>query len=262
MTTRQTTAEAPRSILITGASSGIGEALALHYAAPDVHLFLSGRDAARLDAVVAACAAKGAAAAGRVVDVRAAAAMERWIAESDALRPLDLVIANAGISGGTGAGPESAQQVRAIFDVNVNGVFNTVLPVLPLMAARGRGQIAIMASLAGFSGWPGAPAYGASKGAVRLYGEALRGAVAALGVRVSVICPGFVESRMTGVNDYPMPFLMGSRRAAEIIAGRLSRNIGRIAFPWQSHALALGLSFLPFGLVSRILKNLPRKPAM
>lgn len=261
MTTRKTTIEAPRSILITGASSGIGEALALHYAAPGVHLFLSGRDAARLDSVVAACAAKGAAATGRVVDVRDAAAMEGWIAESDGTLPLDLVIANAGISGGTAAGLESAQQVRGIFDVNVNGVFNTVLPVLPLMAGRGRGQIAIMASLAGFSGWPGAPAYGASKGAVRLYGEALRGAASDQGVRVSVICPGFVESRMTAVNPYPMPFLMDAARAARIIAHGLSRNAGRIAFPWQSHFLALGISFLPFCLVPCILKNLPRKPA-
>lgn len=261
MTTKKSVPETPSSILITGASSGIGEALALHYAAPGIHLFLSGRDALRLDAVVAACAAKGATTTGRVVDVRDADAMENWISESDRIHPLDLVIANAGVSGGTGGGPESARQVRDIFDVNVGGVFNTVLPAAALMTARGSGQIAIMASLAGFSGWPGAPAYSASKGAVRLYGEALRGAVAAAGVRVNVICPGFVESRMTAVNPYPMPFLMDSARAARIIARGLSRNTGRIAFPWQSHFLALGISFLPFCLVFSILKNMPRKPA-
>ena len=129
-----------------------------------------------------------------------------------------------GISGGTGgaggdpsAGPmqgESPAQARQIFDVNLGGVLNTLEPVLPAMLQRGRGQVAIISSLAAFRGWPGAPAYSASKGAVRFYGEALRGALHSSGVEINVVCPGFVVSRMTDVNQFPMPFLMSAEKAA------------------------------------------------
>ena len=206
----------PRTILITGASSGIGEALARHYAAPGITLALSGRDTERLENVAAACRHAGAIVHQQIVDVCDANAMRDWILTLDAHEALDLVIANAGISGGTGVKGEDESQVRMIFDVNVNGVFNTILPILPRMCERRHGQIVIMSSLASFSGWPGAPAYSASKGAVRLYGEALRGAVADQGIAVNVVCPGFVESRMTAENPYRMPFLMTADRAARI----------------------------------------------
>lgn len=259
---RAAKADHPHSIMITGASSGIGEALALYYAAPGVTLFLSGRNDERLRAAAEACRQRGAMVEAQIVDVSQQGAMQDWINFANQKAPLDLVIANAGISGGTGDGGEDAAQVRQIFDVNVNGVLNTVLPCLPLMMARGRGQIALMSSLASFSGWPGAPAYGASKGAVRLYGEGLRGAVAGSGVRINVICPGFVESRMTAVNDYAMPFLIDSPKAARIIARGLLQNRGRVAFPWPSYAIAVFVTLLPRGLADKILANLPRKPAM
>jgi short-subunit dehydrogenase len=251
----------PRNILLTGASSGIGEALALYYAAPGVFLALGGRDPVRLKDVEERCRQRGAIVESRVVDVRDRSAMKDWIDDCDLRRPLDLVIANAGISGGTGGGGEDEDQVRAIFDININGLLNTVFPALSLMQARKRGQIALMASLASFSGWPGAPAYGASKGCVRLFGEALRGSLRGSGVSVSVICPGFVESRMTAVNPYKMPFLMGSARAASIIAGGLARDRGRIFFPWQSTLLAGLIAALPLELSHRILTRLPRKPS-
>ncbi|HEY8189733.1 MAG TPA: SDR family NAD(P)-dependent oxidoreductase, partial [Micavibrio sp.] len=165
--------KSPRKILITGASSGIGEALARHYAAPGATLALTGRNAERLENVAEICRAAGAAVHTGIIDVCDIETMRSWILARDAEQNLDLVIANAGISGGTGLKGEDESQVRAIFDANVNGVFNTILPILAPMCARGRGQIAIISSLAGFSGWPGAPAYGASKGAIRLYGEAL-----------------------------------------------------------------------------------------
>ncbi len=253
--------QTPRNILITGASSGIGEALAVHYAAPGIYLALSGRDQSRLRNVAEQCRQRGAAVEENIISVTDRDAMRVWIADTDQRHPLDLVIANAGISGGTGSGGEAEEQVREIFDVNITGVLNTVLPVLPMMQKRNRGQVALMASLASFSGWPGAPAYGASKGCVRLYGEALRGALRGSGVRVSVICPGFVESRMTAVNQYKMPFLLNSSRAAAIIARGLSRNRGRIFFPWPSVILAALIACLPLSINHLILTRLPKKPS-
>lgn len=251
----------PKSILITGASSGIGEALALHYAAPGIFLALSGQNEERLLVVAEACRAKGARTDVAVLSVTDRGRMEDWIVEVDAAHTLDLVIANAGISGGTGGvmNGEPVDQARAIFEVNLMGVLNTVGPVLSRMLARKSGQIALMASLAAFRGFPGAPAYSASKGAVRFYGEALRGALYDSGVKINVICPGFVKSRMTAVNDFPMPFLMESHKAADIIANGLAHNKGRIAFPWPVLASSWLLSILPDCLAQLLLRRLPAK---
>ncbi len=252
-------AEDPARILVTGASSGIGAALAQLYAAPGCVLLLGGRNGARLEAVAANCRARGAAVETALIDVTDRAATEAWIATADRAAPLDLVIANAGISAGTGGGGEDAAQARAIFATNLDGLLNTVLPALAVMLRRGHGQIALMSSLAAFRGFPGAPAYCASKAAVRIWGEGLRGEVAAAGVRVSVICPGYVESPMTAVNDFPMPFLMSAERAARIIRRGLKRNRARIAFPWPTYATAWLLGLLSPGLTDPILARLPRK---
>jgi short-subunit dehydrogenase len=106
---------------------------------------------------------------------------------------------------------------------------------------------------------PSAPAYSASKAAVRGYGEALRGALAPSGIRVSVICPGFVRSRMTDANPFPMPFLMDASRAARIIRRRLERNKARIAFPWPTYFAAWLMGTLPPALTDPLFRKLPRK---
>lgn len=255
----------PKNILITGASSGIGEALALHYAAPGITLHLSGRDTARLDAVRHAVTAQGANVITAQIDVTDQTGMARWIGDADNRTPLDLVIANAGISGGTGGGEggpmqgEPPAQARRIFDVNLGGVLNTIEPVLPRMQTRARGQIAIISSLAAYRGWPGAPAYSASKGAVRFYGEALRGALHGTGVCINVVCPGFVVSRMTAVNKFPMPFLMHAEKAAAIIARGLEKDKSRIAFPLPTHMMAWGVSVLPDAFMQKLMHRLPKK---
>lgn len=249
---------APKSVLITGASSGIGEALALAYAEPGTALTLSGRDADRLAAVAECCRALGAQVSAATVDVTEREHMAAWIAAEDAHRPLDLVVANAGISGGV-AGIGGDDRVRRIFDVNVNGVLNTLAPAIDTMRRRGRGQLAIVSSVAGFRGMPGAPAYSASKAAVLAYGDALRVALEGDGISVSVICPGFVESRITAANQFSMPFLMTAEKAAGIVKRGLARGNGRIVFPWQMHLAARLLQMLPIALTDAILRRAPKK---
>lgn len=248
-----------QSILITGASSGLGAALALAYAGPGVTLHLGARRGNLLAGVAEACRAKGAEVTVRVIDVTAAPEMALWIAEAHRSRALDLVIANAGISGGTADGPESDAQVRAIFAVNVDGVFNTVLPAIPLMAKAGSGQIAIMASLAGYRGFPSAPAYCGSKAAVKVWGEGLRGELADQGIGVSVIMPGFVTTAMTAVNDFPMPFLMPPERAVGIIMRGLAGNKARIAFPLPTAFIAWLLGALSPVITERLVRAAPKK---
>jgi len=249
----------PRAILITGASSGLGAALARVYAAPGVTLFLGGRESGRLEAVAASCRAAGARVLPTVCDVTAAAELAAWIATCDRVAPLDLVIANAGISAGTGGGGEGAAQTRALFAINGDGVVNTVLPALERMRPRRHGQIAIMSSLAGFRGLGGAPAYCAAKAAVRVWGEGLRGALAGDGLTVSVICPGFVATPMTDLNRFPMPWRWSAERAAAHIRRELARGRGRIAFPAPLAALAWLAAALPDALIDRLGRCLPAK---
>ena len=249
------------SILITGASSGIGAALAIACAGRDRTLFIGGRDASRLEAVAARCRDAGASVVTACIDVTDAAAMKVWIEGADDRAPLDLVVANAGISGGTArTGIEPADQVAAILAVNIGGVHNTVSPALVRMRNRPTGgQIGLMSSLAGFRGYAGAPAYCASKAAVRVYGEGLRAAHARDGVRVSVICPGFVRSQMTEGNAFRMPFLMDAERAAAIILRGFEANRPRIAFPWPMYAASLLVQTMPSGMAEWIGRALPAK---
>jgi short-subunit dehydrogenase len=233
----------PRVVLITGASSGIGTALAEEYAAPGRTLLLTGRDAGRLESVAAVARQKGAAVESAQLDVVEAGPLGDWLRRMDVQHGIDQVIANAGVWGATA--PSEADRARAIFDVNVGGLFNTVLPLVDAMKARRRGQIALMASIASFRGFPGFALYCASKAAVRVYGEALRGELKPHGIGVSVICPGYVRSPMTAVNDFKMPFLLEADQAARLISRGLAANKARIAFPlpmylaaWMTMALS------------------------
>ncbi len=253
--------KSPKSILITGASGGLGAALAAAYAGPGVALALTGRDHGRLDATALRCRGLGAEVATATIDVTDAAALADWLSTVDDRAPLDLVIANAGISGGTGGG-EGERQARRIFAVNVDGVLNTVLPAIPRMRARRHGQIALMSSLAAFRGVPGAPAYCASKAAIKTWGEALRGTLRREGIGVSVICPGFVRTAMTAVNPFPMPLLMDAAPAAAIIKRRLARGHGRIAFPWPMYALVWLLGALPPVATDPLFSRLPEKSSL
>jgi short-subunit dehydrogenase len=245
------------SVLITGASSGIGRALALCCAAPGVRLHLGGRDADRLAQVAAEARAQGAEVAERIADVRDAAAMQHWIATSGRL---DLVIANAGISAGTGNGaPEQAAQTRAIFATNLDGVLNTVLPALTAMTGQApgadgwRGRIAAIASIAAFVPAPGAPAYCASKAAVDSWIVASGKLARERGVALISVCPGYIRTPMTATNRFPMPGLMDADRAARTILRGIAAGRRRIAFPWYLHATARLVSLLPPRLLTEAL---------
>ncbi len=222
----------PGHILITGASSGIGAALAIAYAGPKRRLSLGGRDDARLNAIAESCRANGATCETYKLDVTDRDGMATWLAAADSERALDLVIANAGISGGTiklGNAPDASD--AEIFATNVDGVVNSVEPVLARMLARNAGQIAIVSSLASFRAFGEAPAYCASKAAVRYYGEGLQRAHRRSAVGISVICPGFVRSPMTDANNFHMPMLMEAEKAAQRIMRGLAAGKSRIAFP-------------------------------
>ncbi|WP_331894764.1 SDR family NAD(P)-dependent oxidoreductase [Magnetovibrio sp.] len=249
----------PKSILITGASSGIGAALALEYAAPGVHLTLTGRDAARLEDVQRDCVDKGASVRAKVLSVTDRAAMAAFIGETDRLQPLDLVIANAGISGGSGGNGESEEQARAIFDVNFTGVLNTIWPAIDAMKSRKRGQIAMVSSIAGMTPLPGAPAYSASKVAVKAYAEALNGALRPEGIVVTAICPGFVESRITAKNNFPMPLFMDAPKAARRIRKGLSKGRISVFFPRRLAAVTWAIGMLPPCWRVWILSRAPKK---
>ena len=237
--------ENPTSILITGASSGLGAALAEHYAKPGVTLFLSGQNAERLDQVEATCRAAGASVEGRVIDVCDALAMTVWIHQCDQIAPLELVIANAGVGLGNGDNSSLHEVATKTFDANVSGVFNTIHPATDCMRIHGQGQIALIASIAAYQGFAASAAYSASKAAVKSYGEALRGQLRPENITVSVVSPGFVRSRITDRNDHYMPFFLEADKAASIMAKALAKGKGRITFPW------------PMVPVARILTNLP-----
>jgi len=249
----------PRHILITGASSGIGAALARHYASAGVRLDLGGRDQPRLQGVVADCRGRGATVLSRAVDVTDRSAMREWILGADTATPLDLVVANAGIGVNEGTGRDGESRAREVFAVNLEGVLNTAYPAIERMAERGRGQLALMSSLAGYRGFPDAPAYSASKAAVKALAEAWRGALAAHGICVSAICPGFIETPMTQRHPFPMPFLMTAERAAGIIASGLARDRPRIAFPWPMAVGTWFVAALPAALGDRLLRPRPHR---
>ncbi len=254
---------ANQTILITGASSGLGRELALQLAAPNVCLHLLGRDAARLGETVGLCRAKGAVVVPCQINVTDRAAMAQWIGQID---QLDLVIANAGISGGThGGDAESPARIRAIFATNLDGALNTVLPALeqmarqPIAANGWRGRIAVIASIAGFIALPHSPSYCASKAAIDRWTVASAPQARKRGVRLVSICPGYIRTPMTARNRFPMPGLMNAGRAARLILQGLASRQDRVTFPAWFGLFTRLASLLPQRFIEKITKKVPDK---
>ncbi|HYK24950.1 MAG TPA: SDR family NAD(P)-dependent oxidoreductase, partial [Steroidobacteraceae bacterium] len=230
----------PTTVLITGASGGIGAALAHCYAEPGRALFLHGRDPARLETVANDCKGRGARVLTLTFDVRDADSVIEQLQSLSEREVIDLAIVNAGVTQAIGGGEifESFATGREVLAVNLEGALATIAGVLPEMVRRGSGQIALVSSLAAYVGLPRTPAYCASKAALKAYGESLRLRLAPRGVAVSVVLPGFVRTAMTDRVKGPKPAIIPPERAARLIRRGLERNRGRIAFPRR---LAWGL---------------------
>ncbi len=244
-----------RHVLITGASSGIGRALALAYAMQGVMLTLAGRDRDRLADICAHCRAAGATAVPLAVDVRDRAAMATALAQADAATPVALAIACAGITSGTGPGHpfEDPESVRGVLAVNLFGVINTLDPLIEPMTRRRSGHLAIVSSLAAFRGLPSSPAYSAAKAAILAYGEGLRPTLAQHGVTLSIVAPGFVETPLNQAIVSPRPLQVSAEVAARRIKRGLDRRRPLIAFPLSLYLGLRLLGLLPASLGDRIL---------
>ncbi|CAI9119259.1 SDR family NAD(P)-dependent oxidoreductase [Brytella acorum] len=248
-----------RTILITGASSGIGRGLALSLARHDTILHLGGRDRGRLDATVEACRRLGADARPHVLDVTDRAGMERWIREVGADR-LDMVFASAGITGGAharddeGAAFETAGQIRRIIAVDLDGALNTILPALDIMKGQDRdgqgrrGQICAISSVAGLVSYPGTASYSAAKAALDRFMVATGAYAGKAGIHLTSVCCAFVDTPMVARNRFPMPGLVSVNKAVRIILRGVALRKRRVIFPrW----LVMGSRFmdmLPVGV--------------
>ena len=246
-------------VIITGASSGIGAALARHYARRGATLGLIARRKTELDRLAAQLLLPL-----RIypADVRDAAALQAAAADFIAHHGApDIVIANAGVSFGTLT--EFAEDLAAfedVIDINVTGMVKTFQPFLASMRAAGHGALVGIASVAGYRGLPGAAAYSASKAAAISYLESLRVELRTSGVKVITICPGYVASAMTAENPYPMPFLLSAEAAARKIADIIARGKTFAVIPWQMAISARVLRMLPNWVYDRLFGNAPRKP--
>lgn len=247
-------------VFITGASSGIGEALARHYAAEGCTLGLFARRESELARVAASIRpATVSTYAGDVRDAEALArAAGRFVGSFGAP---DVVIANAGISTGTLTDFAVDTEVfRSVLETNVLGIVNTFQPFIASMRATGTGTLVGIASVAGFRGLPGAGAYSASKAAAIRYLESLRIELRSSGIAVVTICPGYVDTPMTVDNPYPMPFILRPDVAARSIARSIARRKRFSVLPWQVALGSVLLRALPRPLYDRIFAAVPRKP--
>ena len=251
----------PLKVFITGASSGLGAALARHYGGTGAQLGLVGRKPAALAAV-----ASGLDAHTYVADVRDAAAMQAAAAAFlHEVGAPDIVIAAAGISVGTlTEHAEDAAVFRAVMDANVLGLIHTFAPFIASMQVRdnqpGGGVLCGISSVAGVRGLPGGGAYSASKAAATVYLEALRLELKARGIAVVTVAPGYIDTPMTEVNPYAMPFKMSAATAAQKVARCIARRRAYTVIPWQMAWAARALKWLPIPVYDAVFEKAPRKP--
>lgn len=250
---------APPRVFITGATSGIGKALALHYSSRGATLGLT----ARRDALLRELATRMPRSCSIYpVDVRDTAAMRSACVDFIGRHGTpDIVIANAGVSHGTLS--EHAADIEVfedIIDVNLFGMVRTFQPFIESMRTAGQGRLVGIASVAGVRGLPGAAAYSASKSAAITYLESLRVELAPSGVRVVCIMPGYIDTPMTRGNPYPMPFMLSAEDAARRIARDIAHGSRQTVIPWQMAIVARVLRWMPTWLFDLAFSRAPHKP--
>lgn len=249
----------PLRVVVTGASSGLGLALARHYLERGATIAAFARRGDLLQTLSAQFPGK---VYCYTLDVRDSAAVK--LAASDFIAHSgvpDVVIANAGVS--TGTLTEYAEDIdsfQEVMDINVLGIVKTFQPFIAAMRASQRGTLVGIASVAGFRGLPGASAYSASKAAAISYLESLRVELRSSGVKVVTICPGYIKTPMTIVNPYPMPFILEADEAARRIALAIKRQAAFAVIPWQMDLVGRLLKCLPNWIYDRLFVNAPRKP--
>jgi short-subunit dehydrogenase len=246
-----------KTILITGASGGIGAALARAYAGDGATLLLWGRDQARLDRTAAACRARGAVCVTEALDIRDFAAMTARLAAADAATPIELAIFNAGLGGSVAddALTESPDAARATAEVNFVSPIIGAHVMAAAMAKRGRGRIVLIGSIAESFPLPMAPTYAATKAGLALFAEALSIRMARHGVGVTLVSPGFIDTPMSRQVREPKPFLMSADDAAKIITRRIARGARRIVVPWQFAVIRGFARLLPRALLRWVLSR-------
>ncbi|HBM16692.1 MAG TPA: SDR family oxidoreductase [Lentisphaeria bacterium] len=243
-----------RNIVLTGASSGIGRALAEIYSAPGVILGLLGRVDSELEKTAVNCRTKGAEAIKASIDITDHLKMKEYLECFDVRYPIDMLIANAGIDFVLKADYqlESMDTARKLMEVNFFGVLNTINPVIESMKKRRKGHIVILSSVAAFRGLPVCPVYCASKSAVKVYGEALRCILSPYNIKVSIVCPGFVETRMSDEFPYEKPFMISADKAALIIKKGLISEKAYITFSLFWKVWSYLVRYLPYRLSDKI----------
>ena len=236
----------PQSVVVTGASRGLGAALAMHYARSGTSLGLLARSEADLQALARDCRAKGSSVAVAVADVTDREALTEALLRLDDAAPVDLLYVNAGIEFGPepGEAMEWPARFARVIDVNLTAAGVTAAVLLPRMLARRRGRVAFIASVAALGGLPDSPAYCASKAGLRILADSLRPRLAADGVGVSLIMPGFFESAMSDRWIGDKSDIVSVEKMAAQIAVAVARGRARVAIPWR-----LGLSMRLLGML-------------
>ncbi len=247
------------NIVITGASSGLGDSLSQKYAQQNNILLLIARNKINLEKTKKTCQDQGAKVETAICDVRDKKKLEKILLEFDKKHPVDLIIANAGISAGTSKGDEKYQQIKDIFDINIFGVVNSIYPLIENFQKRKKGHIAIISSMSGFRGLPQAPAYSTSKAAVRFFAEAIRGEFFKDNIKVTTICPGYIKTPMTDANNFPMPFLISSKKASNLIAKAIAKNKTIVIFPKIIYYFLQFTKILPNSLSDKLFNAMPKK---
>ncbi|MDR0247499.1 MAG: SDR family oxidoreductase [Burkholderiales bacterium] len=255
------------NVFITGASSGLGEALAYRYAKEGFTLGLFARRYDRLCALQRSLQETWGVTSpvhtyeGAVTDAQALQhAAQDFLATAGIP---DIVIANAGVSHGTVTGGEGEADLpvfREVFDTNVMGIVNTFHPFIDAMRDARRGTLVGVSSVAGFRGLPGSGAYSASKAAASSYLESLRVELRGSGVAVVTLCPGFIATPMTANNPYPMPFLISASKAADLMVRAIAKKKRRYVFPWPMVLAGQLLRVLPNTVYDALFAYAPHKP--